>query len=110
MNLQERLQIFYERLRAAPPVANAREALDLICRLIVEVEDEFSGTPRLDPPPKRATGRMYPPLPDRITGLADGSLAVETRRHAIRLSADGGIRIARAGTSDIEFSKAGRKV
>ena len=105
MNLQERLQIFYERLRAAPPAANAREALDLICRLIVEVEDELSGIPRVDPPPKRATGRMYPPLPDCIT-----ELAVETRRHAVRLGADGSIRIAKAGTSDIEFSKPGRTV
>ena len=65
MNIQERLAIFYRRLEASPPAGSADEALNLVCRLIEEVEDELCPLPREEPPPKHFTGRMYAPKKDR---------------------------------------------
>lgn len=108
MELHERLAVFFQRLAAAPPANSATEALALVCRLIEEVENEFSPIPRSDPPPRRATGRMYPPLADYIFSEPGGSLRAETRRHTMRFAADGSIRIALRENPSIAFSKPGR--
>ena len=60
MNIQERLAIFFRRLEATPPATNAEDAMNLVCRLIEEVEDEFCPLPRENPPPGlRFTGRVH---------------------------------------------------
>jgi len=41
MELHERLRIFFERLRAAPPARDAEEAMALVCSVLEKVEDEF---------------------------------------------------------------------
>ena len=110
MNIQERLQIFFQRLEAAPPAASADEAMALVCGLIERVEDEFCPVPREEPPPGlRFTGRMYPPQADRIWRLKSGEVYAETRRHLIRCFSDGGIRIDDADKNSIALTKPGKQ-
>jgi hypothetical protein len=110
MNIQERLEVFYRRLKTAPPAANADEAMNLVCRLIEEVEDEFCPVPREEPPPfLRFTGRMYAPQKDRIFLLEDGGLLAEARHHRIFCRTDGGIQIENASEDRIVLIKGGRK-
>lgn len=42
---KQRLEIYYQRLRDAPPADSFDTALRLICDTLDEVEDEFSGEP-----------------------------------------------------------------
>lgn len=107
MNLHERLAVFFERLRAAPPCHDAEQAFTLVCHLIEEVEDEFCSIPREDPPPWHRTGRMYPPQNDLIFHERDGSIRAETRRHTMSFLPDGSIRITAVATGGIEFFKIG---
>ena len=108
MNIQERLEIFYRRLAAAPPTTSAEEAMNLVCRTIEQVEDEFCSMPREEPPPRlRFTGRMYAPQPDRIYRLEHGGLMAEARGHRIFCLADGGIRIEDADEEMVVFVKDG---
>jgi hypothetical protein len=110
MNIQERLEIFFQRLKAAPPANSAEEAMALVCRLIEEVEDEFCPIPRENPPPRlRFTGRMYAPQVDRITRLKNRTLVAETRRHLIYCFANGGIRIDDANEDTAVLIKDGKK-
>jgi phytoene/squalene synthetase len=48
--IRHRLDEFYRRLAAAPPARTADEALELICRMLDEVEDDMSGIPKETPP------------------------------------------------------------
>ena len=107
MEIQERLEIFYARLRTAPACATAEEALALVCRLIEEVEDEFCSIPRQHPPSLSFTGRMYAPHSDHVFPSPDGAILAETRRHTMHLSPDGAMHIFRFDTNDLEFSKSG---
>ncbi len=93
MDIQQRLDVFFRRLAAAPPASNADEAFRLICLLIEEVEDEFCPVPRRTPPPEDFTGRMYAPQADRVERLANGAMRVMTRRHRIYCGADGRINV-----------------
>jgi hypothetical protein len=49
--VRERLDEFYRRLHAAPLETTAEAALEQICRILDEVEDELSGVPKQLPPP-----------------------------------------------------------
>jgi len=110
MDLHERLGIFFERLTAAPPASSAEEALALVCRLIEEVEEEFCPVPRVNPPPRLRTGRMYPPQSDLIFYEPGGITRAETRRHIMFFEPDGSIRIVPCSPGEVEFSKAGRRL
>lgn len=107
MEIHQRLQIFYERLAAAPPCSTAQEALALVCRLIEEVEDEFCPMPRHDPPPIARTGRMYKPQADSVRRLTGGVIQARTSGHVIFCRRDGSIAICRRGKVEVEFEKAG---
>jgi hypothetical protein len=110
MNIQERLEIFFQRLKAAPPANTAEEAMALVCRLIEEVEDEFCPLPRETPPPQlRFTGRMYAPQADRIRRLEGGQLVAATRRHRIYCQPGGAILIRVVHNNDIVLTKEGAK-
>jgi hypothetical protein len=103
----ERLQIFYERLRAAPRPKNAEAALEQIRRILNEVEDEHSGVPKADPPPGPGTsdGRMYPPLDDFVTRSPDGSITARTRAHTIEIGSNGEVRITNRKTGAIDYER-----
>lgn len=45
MQKRERMRIFFERLENAEPAKSRQEALDLMRRIMDQVEDEFSGLP-----------------------------------------------------------------
>jgi hypothetical protein len=107
MEIQNRLRIFFERLRAAPPARTAYDALALICRLIEEVEDEFCSVPRVDPPPRTPTGRMYSPQADSITFGEGGVMLVKTLGHLIRCHPEGSIVIENTRTNRVELRKSG---
>src|SRR5437764_464296 len=94
MDVHERLEEFYRRLAAAEPAATAEAALELVCRLIEEVEDELCPLPREFPPPVVFSGRMYAPQRDRMKRTVDGSIVATARRHRISCARDGAIEIS----------------
>src|SRR5687767_5310006 len=108
MDLHQRLAEFFKRLEAAPPAASAQEALELVSRLIEQVEDELCPVPRQHPAPVRATGRMYPPQEDRIKRLANGSIKADTRQHRIFCRATGAILIFYVPTRSLVLHKRGK--
>jgi hypothetical protein len=105
--IQVRLQELYRRLRSAPAAKSAKEAMQQVEDTLNAVEDELSGVRRKipPPPPNMPDGRLYAPLPDRITKRPDGTLVGETRGHTIEASPDGGITITNRKTGQIEFTK-----
>ncbi len=108
MNIQQRLDIFFQRLEAAPAAANTEEAMGLVCRLIEEVEDDLCFLPREDPPPTTFSGRMYAPQADHIKPDAAGGLQASTRRHLIRCAANGRITIIHKRRLTVIFTKPGK--
>jgi hypothetical protein len=110
MNIAERLEIFFQRLKAAQPASSAEEALTLVCRLIEEVEDELCPLPRENPPPRlRFTGRMYAPEKDRVRRLEGGQLVATARRHRIYCQPSGAILIRDVHNNAIVLTKDGVK-
>ena len=107
MELHERLKIFFERLRAAPACTNADDAAHLICRLIEEIEGEFCPIPRITPPPKISTGRMYAPQPDSMRRLNSGHIRIRTAGHVILCAPEGSIRIENTRKRLVELIKPG---
>ncbi len=107
--IPQRLAEFYQRLRSLPNARTPEEALRQIRETLNEVEDEFSGVPRKDPPPppNMPDGRMYPPLDDFTTRNPDGSLSARTRGHNIEMGKDGSIRITNRKTGGVDFEKPG---
>jgi hypothetical protein len=93
MEIHQRLAEFFRRLEAAAPANTAEGALQLVCRLIEEVEDELCPLPREEPPPLLFSGRMYAPRPDHVRRLPRGTLVANTRHHRIYCQPDGSIRI-----------------
>lgn len=107
MEIHERLEVFYARLRAAPACATAEEALALVCRLTEEVEDEFCPIQRREPPPLEPTGRLYAPRADSIRTMPDGTIRANARRHTIICRVDGSIVIVNKREPGIAFTKPG---
>jgi hypothetical protein len=95
LSLQERLAIYFERLKAAPPATSAQEAIELINKTLDEVEDEYSGIPKNPNPSLKFDGRMYPVQSDFIRpnpNDEDGYI-LRTRGHEIYVYKDGRILI-----------------
>lgn len=107
--MRERLDEFFRRLIAAPAARNRDEALDLIGRILAEVEDELTGIPKDPDPPRRPTdGRMYPPLADSIRDVP-GKPQVKrfrSRAHNTLIGINGAIEI-RAIPDKLQLTKAG---
>ena len=103
---QQRLQIFFQRLRAAPPATSHAEALSQITTLLNAVEDELSGIPY--DPSLPDDGRMYPPQPDSIrsTALAD-VLRDRSAKHSTLIGENGTIRLVGEGTRRVDLDKPG---
>jgi hypothetical protein len=107
VSMQERLNEVYRRLAASEPPISAAESLKRICRILNEVEDEFSGVSRQDPPPVpgEGDGRMYPPQSDFTTRHEDGSITAITKNHLIEIAVNGEIVIKNRRTNGVEFPK-----
>jgi hypothetical protein len=109
MNIQERLEIFYKRLAAAPPAKNAEEAFVLICGTLEKVEREFCPLPKKNPPPHSFDGRMYLPQNDSIEFRKDGSWWIKARRHRIVIEPNGSFCIYRVVDAEETLSEEFRK-
>jgi hypothetical protein len=107
LGIRERLIRYYQRLSAKPAARTADEGLRQVSDTLDEVEDQFSGVPKRNPPPPPGEndGRMYPPLSDNITRQADGSIIARTRGHRINIGSDGSITITNIKTGGVEFKK-----
>jgi hypothetical protein len=105
VSMPERLEEFYRRLATAPPLPSAEDALQQLCTILEDVENELSGIPRQEPPPVpgRSDGRMYPPQPDFTTRHDDGQITAITKNHFIEIAANGEIVIKARRTNEIEF-------
>ena len=55
--------MFAQRLDTAPPARSADEALDLVAKILNQVEDKHSGVEH-NPDAWKNDGRMYPPKED----------------------------------------------
>jgi RHS repeat-associated protein len=103
----KRLDLFYGRLDAATPARNADEAYQLLSRTLTEVENAHSGVAAVQNPGLQYTGRMYPPMADNMTRLANGGMEALTKGQRILFGPDGSIRIFAKKTGELIFSKAG---
>jgi len=90
----KRLQLFLERLKAAPPVESADAALQLLATILTAVEDEFSGVAGR-PELWKTDGRMYPPQADsRVKCPGQASLRkYRSKGHYDIIGLNGSIRI-----------------
>lgn len=105
---RERLDLFFERLSAADPAADAEEAFLLISRILNEVEDEYSGV-TFDPENWKDDGRLYPPLKDNarpVNGRPDLT-RYRSRGHNTFIRENGAIGIRALG-GELIFEKAGK--
>lgn len=94
MSKQARLQEFFRRLLEAGPVGGEQDALELISRILCEVEDEMTDIP-FDPDAWMDDGRMYPPQADSAFAV-DGYPSVtryRSRQHNTFISEWGAIEI-----------------
>ncbi|NJO00837.1 MAG: hypothetical protein HC880_03310 [Bacteroidia bacterium] len=98
------MKLLFERLKNADPASNPNEALDLINKILDEVEDAHSGVPKnlkAHQMPNIQDGRMYGILDDKfVVRYSDGGLRAFTRKNVIMIDSNGGFKIyARDRTS-----------
>jgi hypothetical protein len=110
LTIRQRLAEYFRRLGTAPRAGTAEEALRQVRDILNQVEDEFSGIPKKDPPPppNQPDGRMYPPLDDFTTRHPDGSITATTKGHKIEIGPNGSITIRGRANGNVEFQKDGR--
>ena len=102
-----RLRLFYDTLQLMKPAKSAEEALSLLSGTLNGVEDAYSGVTAVAEPGLAYAGRMYPPMADNITRLANGGLEAVTKGQRLLFGPDGSIRIFAKKTGELIFSKAG---
>jgi hypothetical protein len=108
MDKRTRLELFYERLQAAPAASTHDEAYALLCVTLNGVEDEHSGVP-FNPPTWRTGGRLYPPQPDRVYEVDGfpGVLRYNSFKHDTFIASNGAILVRIIATNEVHFEKAG---
>ncbi len=103
-----RLEVYYYRLRRAPPAADHDEAMRLMAETLNGVEDEFSGVP-YDPSEPGNDGRMYPPdplFPARRVSVP-GVRAYRQRSHVTHVADNGAIEtrvVETEAESQVEYT------
>jgi hypothetical protein len=108
MDKYGRLQLFYERLQAAPAASTREESYLLLCDTLNAVEDEHSGTPN-NPDNFQTDGRLYPPQTDRaheVDGFP-GVIRYRSARHNTYIASNGAIEVKVVGTNEVDFTKPG---
>jgi len=84
----ERLQLIFDRLKAAETPKSTSVALDLISWVVTDVENQHSGIAAVPNPDLEFAGRMYGPNTDNIKILPEG-LRARTRGNVIYVWNDG---------------------
>ncbi len=107
LSLEERLELLYRRLDAAPAPCDAEGALRLLTTILHSVEDRHSGMPRRNSPGLAYHGLMYPPAEDRVTRHPDGSITATTKGHLIELGSDGSMTMRKRNGGAVVFGKSG---
>jgi hypothetical protein len=105
----ERLAIFRERLLAAPPARNLKDARALLEKVLNAVEDEYSGVP-FNLENFSSDGRMYPPLDDRRKAISTNPRIerFESAGHFTLISENGATRIVLRFDGRVFVDKPGR--
>jgi hypothetical protein len=87
-----RLEVYYYRMRSAPPASDHDEAMQLMAQMLNGVEDEFSGVP-YNPSEPGNDGRMYPPDPRFLArrASAPGVRVYRQRGHVTYVADNGAI-------------------
>jgi hypothetical protein len=108
MDKYARLELFYERLQAAPAVSTRQEAYALLCSILDAVEDEFSGVPN-NPPSWQSDGRLYPPQQDRVYAVPGFPevLRYNSFKHDTYIANNGAVEVRIIATNVVQFSKPG---
>lgn len=109
MTKGERIAELMWRLEAAPAAGTAEEALQLVTRLLEEIEDQHSGVPN-DPSSPMANERIWPPIARyhfAIEGRADLD-GYRQRGHETILGANGAILIRTRRDARVMLDKAGQ--
>lgn len=106
----ERLAEFLDRLGKAPPASTAEEALELVNRILNEVEDRLSGIP-YDPDAAQqlvTDGRMYGPHPSFASSWTkQGMTRYAHTRHDTFIQDNGAILIRLRRPPKVLLSKPG---
>lgn len=106
----ERLAEFLLRLGQAPPASSAAEAVELVNRILSEVEDRLSGIP-YDPAAARqlvTDGRMYGPHPSFASSWPKpGVTRYAHTKHDTFIADNGAILIRLRRPLTVLLSKAG---
>lgn len=108
MDKKARLELFYERLKAAPAAKDHDTAYALICTELDAVEDKHSGVAN-HPENWETDGRMYPPQPDSVRKVVDFPEVVRYRHlnHNTFIATNGAIEVQRVDTKEVQFAKPG---
>lgn len=108
MNKSARLEVFYERLQAAPPAETHDEAYELLCATLNAVEDEHSGVPN-NPASWQTDGRLYPPQKDRVYAVPGFPevLRYNSFKHDTYVASNGAIEVKIIATGAVHFEKSG---
>lgn len=108
MDKHTRLQLFYERLQAAPAGHTHDESYTLLCETLVAIEDEHSGVSN-NPDSWQTDGRLYPPRPDRSYAVDGFPNVVRYRSfgHNTYIASNGAIEIKLVASNEVDFSKPG---
>ena len=100
----ERLDVFIDRLRAAPRASSHDAALVLLSQILNATEDDLTDIP-FNPAAWQNDGRMYPPQPDAARVQPNGVTRYRSRSHNTYISATGAVTI-RATSGAILLEKA----
>lgn len=103
--MQSRLAEVYRRVSRLPRHHDATSSFAQFCAVLDQVEDELSGVPQQTPPPPDEGGRMYCPLPDRLTRRRDGGFAARTTGHMINVGPDGAVEVVNLRAGRVEFRR-----
>lgn len=108
MDKTSHLQLFFERLQAAPAFSTRAEAYSTLCEILNAVEDEHSGV-IFNPDNWEADGRLYPPQSDRsypVDGFPE-LIRYKSFAHNTFIAINGAVEVKSVTTNEIYFSKLG---
>jgi hypothetical protein len=109
LSKEQRMEIFFGRLRRALAVATFDEAYQLLCQTLNAVEDEHSGVPA-NPSMWRDDERLYPPQDDKARAVESvpGVTVFRSRLHKTFIATNGAILIWDLSTRRSVLSKKGK--